>query len=627
MTRLNLMRTVLAVTLLSLFLTTVSAADAEQINVRFLNISRTIETSKGIKYAAAVNDGFLVSTDGGRMWIKRNNGLPAKIVYPFTDEETETLTSIGFDPLDESKLVCTTASKLFVSLDSGRNWKNIPIKSPISRSNILTGAAPSPFDDDTYLISTSFSGIFETTDAGDTWTEVAEKSIIYRGAGFNEEIAAAVYSPVREGVIYLAYSFGNGLYESTPDRRSWKEIDGLSQEHSIQTMQFTRSKLQVAFLDGTASYLPSDGSWSRMNEHEVVLSARTAAGAARARRLEAAADHQGMYIGPWHASGERLQNHLDFMERNGLESIVIDIKDDFGYLTYDSKLDLPNSIGAVKDRIHIKTLVAEAHKRGFYVIGRVVVFKDQQLFNYNNYVYTLKDKYSGEPWRHLIKSTNDDTGEIEWEQREYWVDPFNPAVWEYNADIAEELQDLGVDEIQFDYIRFPSDGDTSRISFSGAHPGMSRINALESFFRLVRERVHIPISTDLYGFNSYYRMGNWIGQNIEMLAEYVDVICPMYYPSHFPRNFMKDVPYLDRAEDIYYEGTLRAAEIVAGRSIIRPYVQAFLLPAEYYMEEEEYQEYLLKQLKGCRDADSSGWTLWNMSNRYYMVPEPLYEHY
>ena len=112
-----------------------------------------------------------------------------------------------------------------------------------------------------------------------------------------------------------------------------------------------------------------------------------------------------------------------------------------------------------------------------------------------------------------------------------------------------------------------------------------------------------------------------------MLADYVDVICPMYYPSHFPNNFMKNVPYLDRAEKIYYEGTLRAAEITSGRSLIRPYVQAFLLPAEYYMEEDEYQEYLIKQLKGSKDADSSGWTLWNMSNRYYMVPEPLFEKF
>ena len=605
----------------------VFAADAERIDVRFLSISRTIETSTGIKYAAAVNDGFLISTDGGRMWSQRNKGLPSKVVYPFRNEEIETLTSIGFDPLDESKLVCTTASELYVSKDAGRNWTNIPVKSPVSRSNILTGAAPSPFDENTYLISTSFSGLFETWNNGETWSEVAEKSIIYRGAGFNEEIAAALYSPTSEGVIYVAYSFGNGLYKSSPDRSRWVGGEGLSETNSIQTAQFIENRIRVSFFDGTADYIPESRKWTMMNEHEVATAVTAAAGTARSKRLEAAADHRGMYIGPWHASGERLQNHLDFMENNGLESIVIDIKDDFGYLTYDSKLELPNSIGAVKDRIHIENLIAEAHKRNFYVIGRVVVFKDQQLFNYDNHIFSLKDKYTGEPWRYLIKNTDDDTGEVSYEQREYWVDPFKEEVWKYNADIAEELQNLGVDEIQFDYIRFPSDGATSRIAFSSLHPGMSRINALESFFRLVRERVHIPISTDLYGFNSYYRMGNWIGQNIEMLADYVDVICPMYYPSHFPRNFMKNTPYLDRAEDIYYEGTLRAAEIVSGRSLIRPYVQAFLLPAEYYMEEDVYQEYLLKQLRGCRDADSSGWTLWNMSNNYYMVPEPLNEQY
>ncbi|MDC7127203.1 MAG: putative glycoside hydrolase, partial [Spirochaetales bacterium] len=81
------------------------------------------------------------------------------------------------------------------------------------------------------------------------------------------------------------------------------------------------------------------------------------------------------------------------------------------------------------------------------------------------------------------------------------------------------------------------------------------------------------------------------------------------------------------SEKIYYEGTLRAKEMVNVRSLIRPYVQAFLLPFEYYMEEPDYQDYLIKQLVGCKNADSSGWALWNMSNNYYMVPEPLYEKY
>ncbi len=624
----NLFRKVITTLIfLSLFLQIAAASEVGTIDSRFLNITRTVQTSTGIKYAAAVNDGFLVSFDEGRHWSRRNNGLPQKIVYPFLNEEIETITSIGFDPLDETRLVCTTASSLFVSENSGRSWSEIAVKSPVSKSNILTGAAPSPFDKKTFLIATSFSGIFETADGGQSWTEIAEKTILYRGAGFNEEIAAVVYSPADPEVIYIAYSFGNGLYRSNPERSSWIKIRGLSENNSIRTIQFEDGLLNVEFINGTADYSPSTGVWSEMKHNTDLLTSAVEQASARSKRLEAAADHQGMYIGPWHASGERLKAHLDFMEENGLESIVVDIKDDFGFLTYDSKLELPNRIGAVNDRLHIKNLIEEAHSRDIYVIGRIVVFKDKQLFHYNDNEYALKDKYSGEPWRYMIKTEDSETGDVKWEQREFWVDPFSQAVWEYNADIAEELQELGVDEIQFDYIRFPSDGDTERIAFSSTYPGMSRINALESFFRLVRERVHIPISTDLYGFNSYYRMGNWIGQNIEMLAEYVDVICPMYYPSHFPRNFMKEVPYLERAGEIYREGTIRAAEIVAGRSLIRPYVQAFLLPSEYYMEEAEYQEYLMQQLRGCRDAGSSGWTLWNMSNKYYMVPVPLYEKY
>lgn len=598
-----------------------SAAGGDSVEARFLNITRVIETSGGSLYASAVNDGFLVSHDGGRRWKRRNTGLPRKIVYPFKDDEVETLTSIGFDPLNENRLICTTAFGLYVSDNSGHKWHQVDISMPVRSSNYITGAAVSPFDGDTYLIATSFSGIFETTDGGAHWSEIAEKSIKYRGAGFNEEISAAVYSPTEPGVIFLAYSFGNGLYRSNPSRTRWHPVDGEPENHSIKTVQFAGNNLNVYFTDGEASWDFQQGRWSGFRPSDDVPEP----GIARTSRLDAAADKRGLYIGPSHTSGDRLTAHLDFMERNGLDTVVVDIKDDYGYLTYDSKLELPLEIGAVKPRIHLATLLEETHKRGFYVIGRIVIFKDEQLFHYNNYEYALWDKFSDQPWRYRIKNVDDDTGEISWEQREYWVDPFNEEVWKYNADIAYELENLGVDEIQFDYIRFPSDGDTSRIRFRGRREGMSRINALESFFRLVRERVHVPVSTDLYGFNSYYRMGNWIGQNIEMLADYVDVICPMYYPSHFPRSFMKNTPYLERAENIYYEGTLRAKEIVAGRSIIRPYVQAFLLPSEYYMEEPEYQDYLLRQLRGCRDADSSGWLLWNMSNRYYMVPEPLGE--
>ena len=150
---------------------------------------------------------------------------------------------------------------------------------------------------------------------------------------------------------------------------------------------------------------------------------------------------------------------------------------------------------------------------------------------------------------------------------------------------------------------------------------MTKIDALESFMRIAREKIFIPISTDLYGFNSWYRMGNWIGQNIEMLADYVDVISPMYYPSHFPASFLSDMEYLERAKYIYSEGTRRAGIITKNRALIRPYVQAFLIGEELNMEYEEYTRYLEVQIEGVNEAGGSGYTMWNNSNRYYMVAD------
>jgi hypothetical protein len=152
---------------------------------------------------------------------------------------------------------------------------------------------------------------------------------------------------------------------------------------------------------------------------------------------------------------------------------------------------------------------------------------------------------------------------------------------------------------------------------------MDMIDALESFLVIARQAIHIPISTDLYGYSTWHRMGNWIGQSTEMLADYVDVICPMYYPSHFPREFMKNEPYLERARRIYREGTLRARIVADGRSLIRPYVQAFLIGGELNMGVAEYNRYLLNQVQGCLEAPSSGFTFWNASNRYYMISSGL----
>lgn len=335
-----------------------------------------------------------------------------------------------------------------------------------------------------------------------------------------------------------------------------------------------------------------------------------------------AALRNGIYLNPYRAA-QALPEYLEFLNRHGLNSVVIDFKTDDGALSYDSNLALAHATGAAGGPIKLERLITQAHAAGIYVIARLVVFKDRYLYNWQDHRLAIWDSELDAPWRHLV--AGDDPGTRV--QREYWVDPFAPEVWEYNVAVATELAARGVDEIQFDYIRFPSDGPVERSRHRHRRPGMSRIDAIESFLALARERLEVPISTDLFGFNSWYRAGNWLGQDIAVLSEYADIISPMFYPSHFPARFLDDRSYNERAYAIYEAGVRRAQRMVQDRSYIRPYVQAFLIGRELRMEEEEFTDYLTRQLDGNRAAAGSGFTLWNASNRYYMVTSPLQPYF
>jgi hypothetical protein len=343
----------------------------------------------------------------------------------------------------------------------------------------------------------------------------------------------------------------------------------------------------------------------------------------RAARRSVAANKFGIYVAARQAAGDLLKPYIDFARSQGMNSIVIDFKDDFGYLTYDTALEAPQKMGAVKRRFAIDEVVRAAHANGLYLIGRMVVFRDKQLYNSDGFAYAVWDRNADAPWRYLKRTVDEETGTESFYQGEYWVDPYSEYVWDYNIAIARELQDRGVDEVQFDYIRFPSDGDLSRMRFRYKKPGMGKLEALESFLAKAREALTIPISADVYGYCGWARISNWVAQNIETYSRYIDVIQPMFYPSHFPRDFLGSMEYIPRARFIYEEGSRRAARIVEGRSLIRPYVQAFRIGGELRFTPAVYTSYLANQVQGAMQGGSSGFTLWNAANDYYMAAFPL----
>ncbi|MFW6248057.1 MAG: putative glycoside hydrolase, partial [bacterium] len=337
-----------------------------------------------------------------------------------------------------------------------------------------------------------------------------------------------------------------------------------------------------------------------------------------AARRAAAADRTGIYLTAVNATPEKLPAYFDYIERHGFNSVVVDFKDDHGRLTYASELPTARAAGAVRPVINAAELVEAAHARGISVIARIVVFKDPILYAYDDHRLALWDGRLDRPWGVYRSYTDEETGAARTVQVEHWVDAYSPEVWEYNVNVAREVADLGVDEIQFDYIRFPSDGRAEDIVSRFAVPGANRVQALEGFLASARDAIDLPISIDVFGFNAWSRM-SYLGQDITRLGRYVDVISPMFYPSHFVTSFLPQFGYLERARLIYDLGTRRAHEL-APEPLIRPYVQAFLIGRELDFEEPTYRRYLDLQVEASLEAGSSGYTLWNASGRYYMLP-------
>lgn len=494
--------------------------------------------------------------------------------------------------------------------DGGELVENPALREATGPNTYLTAAAVAPWDRSRIVVATTFHGIFESRDGGRSWIDLGETgeiAALYQGDGFYEDISAVAYDP--------------------------RDRDALWVE-SAQTGVIDRIDRRTGTFVATAGTTPVE-----TGRRAIAASVRAPQpefpvldDAARERRRRAA-DHVSFYLSPWQMEPEVLEQHMAFAEEHGFTAVVIDFKDDFGRIAYNSELSFHNEIGAVRSYFDARRVIDTVHEHGLYLIARVVVFKDRELAEYDDGRYSVWDGRRSVPWGVFREELDPESGEPFVRQVEHWVDPFSEFVWDYNIEIATELERLGVDEVQFDYIRTPSDGLTRDIEyrFRADSPALvendpfrdDRVEALSMFLSRAREAISIPLGVDVFGFNGWYRM-SYLGQDIALLARYVDVISPMLYPSHFPREFRGDLGYLDWAEMIYREGVARGRRITGDHVLIRPYVQSFLIGGELDFETPYYSEYLQRQIKGTLEAGGSGFTLWNFSGRYYMVEGGLW---
>ena len=346
-------------------------------------------------------------------------------------------------------------------------------------------------------------------------------------------------------------------------------------------------------------------------------------------------DKKSLYIPPYQVrkqlGDEGIDKFISIVEENGLNSVVIDMKDDYGLLRYRSENDAV--LTKAKESaysIDVERFISKFKEKNIYLIARIVTFKDRNLSRYENGKYAVWDSSLNKPWtgiRGYEDVKNEETGEVVEKQTVYydenWVDPYSSEVWEYNVDIAKELVEKGFDEIQFDYIRFPTDGlNLNKAKFRWKTEGMSKESALMSFLAYARENINAPLGIDVYGANGWYRIGSRTGQDVEMLANYVDVICPMFYPSHFENYFLDYEPKNERPYRIYYYGTYRNTIIAKNRILVRPWVQAFKLGVKY--DRTYYgKDYVQQEIFGIRDSVDSGYMYWNNLGNYEMIQKDI----
>lgn len=301
--------------------------------------------------------------------------------------------------------------------------------------------------------------------------------------------------------------------------------------------------------------------------------------------------------------GERIlrDSALKLIEETELNALVIDVKGDRGMIPYKSSVPLAAEVGAqriftVRD---IHGLLRSLKRQGIYTIARVVVFKDHPLA-------TARPQWA----------VRNPMGEI-WRDREnlFWVDPFRKEVWTYNIDIAVEAAQLGFDEIQFDYVRFP---DASAPRFSQPNHEENRVRAISGFLEEARNRLkpyNVFVAADIFGYVCWNPNDTNIGQRLDALSTRVDYLSPMLYPSGFQYGIPGYRNPVAHPHEIVYLTLKRAQERTALPPIrFRPWLQAF---RDYAFDRRHFQgKEIRDQINAANKFGSHGWMLWNPGNSY-----------
>jgi hypothetical protein len=312
---------------------------------------------------------------------------------------------------------------------------------------------------------------------------------------------------------------------------------------------------------------------------------------------------RALYLNAWAAgSPTKLPKLMNVADSTEINAFVIDVKEG-GEISYESKVPLAVEVGANRAYIrNIKRVLDQMRERNIYPIARIVVFKDKVLAEAKP-ALAVKNA-DGTVWR-------DNKGTA-------WVDTYNRAVWDYNIALAREAVALGFAEVQWDYVRF-SDAPRSYLARATypAAAGRTKADAVREFLLYSREKLKdldVPVTADVFGLTVSTTGDMGIGQQWEKMADAVDVILPMVYPSHFiPGNYglrsPNAAPY--RTIKRSMDDAIRRSTPLPNAALIRPWLQAFTLGPPKYGP-----AHVRAQIEAVYDAGLKEWVLWSPGSNY-----------
>ncbi len=318
---------------------------------------------------------------------------------------------------------------------------------------------------------------------------------------------------------------------------------------------------------------------------------------------------KGIYVSGPVAGIARMDELIELVDQTELNAVVIDIKNDEGKVTYDMQSEQVLEIGASVNYISdIEALVTKCKEKNIYLIARIVAFRDP-------YLAERKPEWAVHTKEGAV--FRDKSGLA-------WVNPYERGVWDYLVEIASEAAAVGFDEVQFDYIRFSTDVKADEVDYGPEAETVGKIDIITEFTQYIYEKLRplgVYVAADVFGTVIENETDQQIvGQDYVKMAEYLDYICPMIYPSHYRNgSYGIAVPDADPYHTIYGACSASVQELGAlpeeNRAHVRAWLQSFT--ASWVPGHISYgPQQIRAQIKGAYDAGYDEWILWNAAVKY-----------